>query len=68
MTVPSKVATLASVQPARIARMEVAEGAVVKQGDLVVALDDGVQRVRDAMARAKAESTLEIGGGRPATL
>ena len=60
MTVPSKVATLASVLAARIARIPAVDGSVVSQGDLVIALDDGVQVARTEIARAAAESSLAV--------
>ncbi|MGB2986071.1 MAG: efflux RND transporter periplasmic adaptor subunit [Phycisphaerae bacterium] len=60
MTVPSKVATLAAVSPARIARILAPEGGVVREGDLVIALEDGVQLAKTEIAKARAKSTLDI--------
>lgn len=60
ITAPYREATLAAVQPGRIAQMSAAEGATVQQGELVFALEDGVQRARAEMAEATAESTLDI--------
>lgn len=59
MTVPSKMATLAPVLSARIGRMEAAEGALVARGDVVVSLENSVQRSRTEMARMDAASTFE---------
>lgn len=58
ITAPSQRATLASVRPARIAKLFAEEGATVHAGDIIVALDDGVQAARTDIARAKAESAL----------
>ncbi len=58
ITAPSQRATLASVRPARIANLFAEEGATVHAGDIIVALDDGVQAARTDIARAKAESAL----------
>ncbi len=58
ITAPSRRATLASVRPARIAKLLAEEGAAVHAGEQIVALDDGVQTARTDIARAKAESTL----------
>ncbi len=60
MTVPFRKATLASVRPARIARLLAREGASVRAGDVVVALDERVQRARIEIVRAQAASTLEV--------
>lgn len=60
MTAPFQTATLASVQPARIARIAVPEGAMVAQGELVVALEEGVQLARTEIAKAASESTLAV--------
>jgi RND family efflux transporter MFP subunit len=60
MTSPSRTATLAAVMHARIARIEAKEGTSVAEGDLVVALADGVQAARTEIARAGAESTYDI--------
>ncbi len=60
MTAPNQEATLAAVQPGRIGAVLVAEGQPVSQGDLVFILEDGVQRAQTEIARATAESTLDI--------
>lgn len=60
MTTPSRVARLAAVLPARILRIDAAEGSIVRRGDLVIALDDGVQRARTELAKASAESTSDV--------
>ncbi len=60
MTAPVRTATLASVLPARITKRVAHEGAVVHEGDPVVLLDDAVQRARTEMAKAAAESPLDI--------
>lgn len=60
MTAPFRTATLASVRPARIARLLAREGASVRAGDVVVALDERVQRARIEIVRAQASSTLEV--------
>lgn len=60
ITSPHQTATLAALQTARIVRLEVAEGQVVLEGELLVVLDDGVQRVRAEKAKADADSLLDI--------
>lgn len=60
MTVPFRDATMASVQPARIAEILAAEGGTVSKGVTVVVLEDGVQAARTAIAEAQAASTLEV--------
>jgi len=60
MTAASKKTTLAAVLPARIASIESAEGSVVSEGEVVVVLDDGVQRVRMEYARSAAASLAEV--------
>jgi RND family efflux transporter MFP subunit len=60
ITAPARVATLASVLPARISQVLAAEGSMVEAGDVVVALEDDVQRARTEVAKAAAQSTLEI--------
>lgn len=57
---PHRTATLAALQPSRIVRLEVADGQVVREGELLVVLDDGVQRVRAEKAKADADSLLDI--------
>lgn len=58
MTIPSQSAQLASVLPARVSRILCAEGAVVQEGQLVVALDDRVQRAKMELAKDAAETDL----------
>ncbi|MCG3126930.1 MAG: Multidrug resistance protein MdtA [Phycisphaerae bacterium] len=60
LTLPARTVTLAAAQPGRIARIEAREGAFVRAGDTLVALDDRVQEVRTAMVRAEAESDLDV--------
>ena len=60
ITGPQREATLAAVQPGRIARIAAPEGSVVEEGSLVFALEDGVQQARVEMAKSAAESTLEV--------
>jgi membrane fusion protein (multidrug efflux system) len=60
ITAPYQTATLASVQPARIARVEAPEGASVRQGDLVVQLEEGAQLARTQLAQAAADTTLNV--------
>ncbi len=57
---PHRTATLAALQPSRIIRLEVADGQVVREGELLVVLDDGVQRVRAEKAKADADSLLGV--------
>ena len=60
ITGPYQEATLAAIQPGRIARIATPEGSVAEKGGLVFALEDGVQRARTEMAKSAAESMLEI--------
>ncbi len=60
ITRPHQDATLASIQPARVTRLIVSEGQLVEEGELLVVLDDGVQRVRTEKAEADAASTIVI--------
>ncbi|MDO8630846.1 MAG: hypothetical protein Q7R41_10165 [Phycisphaerales bacterium] len=60
MTEPFRVATLASVQSARIAAVRFEEGAYAAEGEVVVALQDGVQRARTELARAAVDTSLPI--------
>ena len=60
ITAPNQTAVLAGIQPARIARIEFAEGAYVDQGVIVVALEDGVQRARADLARLAMDTTLPV--------
>lgn len=59
-TAPSRAITLATVRTGRIAELPAAEGAAVQTGDVVVRLDDAVQRQRVHIAQGVADSTLEI--------
>ena len=59
-TAPVQQVTLATVHTGRIAEIAVREGEVVPAGALMLRLDDGVQTQRVAIAKALAESTLEI--------
>ncbi len=60
MTAPFREAVLASVQPARIASILAEEGALVRESDLIIALDEGIQAARTQIAKASAESSLNI--------
>lgn len=60
MTTSYRQATLATILPARIAEIPVREGASISQGQLVVALEDGVQAARVAVAQVEAESNYGI--------
>lgn len=60
LTSPRQRAVLAAVLPGRIARLPIAEGEMVQTGDVVISLDDAIQTWRTDMARAGAESTLEV--------
>ncbi len=60
LTMPFQQAVLAAVGPGRIAQIPVPEGGMVRKGDLVFAQDDRVQRARTELAKAAAESTIEI--------
>ncbi len=60
MTTPHRQAMLSTVQPARIADVPVSEGAIVSKGQLLVALEDGVQGARVAVAKVEAESNYGI--------
>lgn len=60
ITAPRQVATLAALQLQRISEITVAEGRAVRKGDVLILFDDHVQRMRTEIARAAAESTLEI--------
>ncbi len=57
---PHRTATLAALQPSRIVRLNVVDGQVVRTGELLVVLDDGVQRVRTEKAKADADSLLDV--------
>jgi len=60
MTAPFETATLASVQAARIASIAASEGGIVRRGEIVVQLDERVQTARTEMAKANAETNLNI--------
>lgn len=60
MTAPFETATLAAVQPSLIASIAAPEGGVVRRGDIVVQLDERVQAARAEMAKANAETDLNI--------
>ncbi|MBI5864272.1 MAG: efflux RND transporter periplasmic adaptor subunit [Planctomycetes bacterium] len=59
-TSPSARATLAGVQDGRVGAIHAREGAFVRAGDVVVQLDDRVQRQRVETVRVRAESEDEI--------
>lgn len=60
ITAPNQTALLASVHPAKISRIAFPEGSYVREGDVVVWLDDGVQRARTHLARITMETTLPV--------
>ncbi len=60
MTAPYETATLASVQPARIAQIKLPEGSPVRRGELVVNLDESVQAARTELAKATSQTTLNM--------
>lgn len=60
LTSSARIATLASVIPARIAEFACGEGELVRRGDVLLRLDGAVQEARTEMARAAAESTAEV--------
>jgi len=60
VTAPLKRATLAAVMSARIARLLADEGAMVVQGEVVIKLDDTVQRAKVAISKAAAETKLGV--------
>lgn len=60
VTTPSKRVTLAAVMPARIAAIRADEGAAVTAGDVLIELDDAVQRARTAIAKAAARTTIGV--------
>ena len=59
-TAPFRSVTIAAVQTGRITGLPAEEGELVELGSDLVQLDDAVQRRRVEMARALAESSLEI--------
>ena len=66
LTAPFHKITLASVMPARITTIPAAEGSMIRQGEVLVALDESVQQAKVRIAKAAAETTLEIGLARAA--
>ncbi len=60
MTAPHWTATLGAVMPGRIAKIAIVEGQHVQEGELLVALDDRVQRMRTEIAHAASKSRLHI--------
>lgn len=60
MTTAFESATLASVQPARIESINIPEGGLVRRGAIVVQLDERSQAARTAMAKANAETGLNV--------
>lgn len=60
ITKPFREAMLAPVVSGRLSRILVSEGQVVREDDLIFSLDDHVQRARTEMAKAAAESTLDV--------
>ncbi len=60
ITAPRRTATVGPVQPGRIAQVAADEGQRVREGELLVRLIDDAQRVRTEIARARAESSLDV--------
>lgn len=60
VTAPSQRTTMGAAQDARITAIHAREGQFVKTGQLVIQLDDRVQKERVELARIRAESTLEV--------
>ncbi len=60
MTEPFRVATLRTLQTARIAAIRFEEGAYVPEGDVVVELEDGAQRARTELAKAAMNTSLPV--------
>lgn len=60
VTAPSQRASLGATQAARITSFPVGEGARVRQGELLVTLDDAVPAIRTAIARSEADSDLRV--------
>lgn len=59
-TAPIRTASMAATTTGRIVELACEEGREVRAGDLLIRIDDAVQRSRAEFARLKAESTLEI--------
>ncbi|MGD0485508.1 MAG: efflux RND transporter periplasmic adaptor subunit [Gemmatimonadales bacterium] len=62
ITAPSEDLTLSFTRPGRLAKVLVREGQHVKAGDLLVQLDDAVERAQWATLKAQADSTTAIRG------
>jgi RND family efflux transporter MFP subunit len=62
VTAPSEDLTLSFTRPGRLAKVLVREGQHVKAGDLLVQLDDAVERAQLATLKAQADSTTAIRG------
>lgn len=61
---PKAVIDLATVEQGRIDRVPVTRGDRVKTGDLLVQLDDNVQRLQVEMAKAKMDSDVDVRAGK----
>ncbi|MBK8913503.1 MAG: efflux RND transporter periplasmic adaptor subunit [Phycisphaerales bacterium] len=59
-TAPIRTASIAATTTGRIIEVACEEGREVRAGDLLIRMDDAVQRSRTEFARLRAESTLEI--------
>jgi membrane fusion protein (multidrug efflux system) len=57
---PEAIINLVSSEKGRIASINVRRGSLVNRGDVLVVLEDDVQRHNLAMARVRKESTLEM--------
>ncbi len=60
ITAPSADVTLSFVQPGRIANVRVREGEAVTVGQVLIELDDAVDRVRLAQLEASSQDTTQI--------
>jgi len=60
VTAPSKDLTLSFTRAGRIAKVLVREGQAVREGQLLVQLDDAVERMQLSLLKAKAESTTAV--------
>ena len=58
ITAPSADVTLSFVQPGRIANVRVREGEAVTVGQVLIELDDAVDRVRLAQLEASSQDTI----------